>query len=66
MVVVDQVSYLCALHDPSIIQHLISISKMVRCVVGLGPQKITRLPLARGAEAVDFSENPSGRTGELT
>ncbi|KAF3071885.1 hypothetical protein CFAM422_005798 [Trichoderma lentiforme] len=35
---------------------------MVRCVVGLGPQKITRLPLARGAEAVDFSENPSGRT----
>ncbi|KAH0524983.1 hypothetical protein TsFJ059_007415 [Trichoderma semiorbis] len=35
---------------------------MVRCVVGLGPQKITRLPLARGAEAVDFSENPSSRT----
>ncbi|PNP57809.1 hypothetical protein THARTR1_01967 [Trichoderma harzianum] len=35
---------------------------MVGCAVGLGPQKITRLPLARDLDAVDFSENPSGRT----
>ncbi|KAL7909520.1 hypothetical protein GGI35DRAFT_479786 [Trichoderma velutinum] len=34
---------------------------MAGCAVGLGPQKITRLPLARGLDAVDFSENPSGR-----
>lgn len=55
----------CALRDLSLIQRLISLN-MVGCAVGLGPQKITGLPLARGADAVDFSENPGGRTSELT
>lgn len=59
----EQVPCLCALRDPSIIQLLASINNMVGCAVGLGSQKITRLPLAG---AVDFSDNLSGRTGELT
>lgn len=61
----EQVSYLCALRDPSITQYLTSINNMIGCAVGLGSRKITRLPLARGADAVDFSKDPSGRTSEL-
>ncbi|KAL7917192.1 hypothetical protein ACQKWADRAFT_324846 [Trichoderma austrokoningii] len=35
---------------------------MFRYAIGLGPREMTRLPLARATDEVDFSENSAGRT----